>query len=136
MKISAILTLIVGVLGPYVFADPNGQLQVGVKRAIPAEQCLRKTRKGDFLQMHYRGTLKATGKQFDASYDRGQPFEFQLGAGQVIKGWDQGLLDMCIGEARKLIIPPNLGYGSAGAGATIPPDSTLGSFAYAVFDIC
>jgi FKBP-type peptidyl-prolyl cis-trans isomerase len=75
--------------------------------------------------MHYRGTLKATGKQFDASYDRGQEFQFQLGAGQVIQGWDHGLLDMCIGEARKLTIPPELGYGERGAGGVIPPNAVL-----------
>ncbi len=126
MKIATLIASIVLSFGLLVSADPDGRLQVGIKRAVPAEQCSRKTKKGDQLEMHYRGTLKATGEQFDASYDRGQPFSFQLGAGQVIKGWDQGLLDMCIGEARKLVIPPNLGYGKAGAGGIIPPDATLG----------
>ena len=62
---------------------------------------------------------------FLCSYDRDQPFNFQLGAGQVIKGWDQGLLDMCVGEKRKLVIPPHLGYGDRGAGNVIPGDATL-----------
>jgi FK506-binding protein 14 len=62
---------------------------------------------------------------FLCSYDRDQPFNFQLGAGQVIKGWDQGLLDMCVGEKRKLVIPPHLGYGDRGAGNVIPGGATL-----------
>jgi FK506-binding protein 2 len=78
---------------------------------------------GDNLTMHYRGTL-ADGTQFDASYDRGQPFKFQLGAGRVIKGWDEGLKDMCVGEKRKLIIPYDMAYGERGMGP-IPPKATL-----------
>merc|ERR1711916_344874 len=88
------------------------------------EECDRKTRDGDNLSMHYTGTL-LDGTKFDSSVDRGTPFQFQLGAGRVIKGWDQGLLDMCIGEKRTLTIPSHLGYGKRGAGAVIPPDATL-----------
>ncbi|ORY86167.1 hypothetical protein BCR37DRAFT_343805 [Protomyces lactucae-debilis] len=101
------------------------KLQIGVTRAVAESDCPRKTRSGDKVSMHYRGTLKDGGKQFDASYDRNQEFKFTLGAGQVIKGWDQGLLDMCIGEARKLTIPAELGYGSQGAGGVIPPNAVL-----------
>lgn len=79
---------------------------------------------GDTLTVNYKGTL-LNGTQFDSSYDRGQPFKFTLGAGQVIAGWDQGVLGMKIGGKRKLTIPPELGYGSRGAGADIPPNSTL-----------
>lgn len=89
---------------------------------LPIE-CDRKTQKGDKVQMHYRGTL-ADGKKFDASYDRGTPFSFKLGSGQVIKGWDEGLLDMCIGEKRTLTIPPEKGYGQRPVGP-IPAGSTL-----------
>lgn len=74
--------------------------------------------------MHYTGTL-LDGTKFDSSLDRNQPFQFQIGASQVIKGWDQGLLDMCIGEKRKLTIPPELGYGDKGAGNIIPGGATL-----------
>ncbi|KAI0402881.1 hypothetical protein F4802DRAFT_336526 [Xylaria palmicola] len=87
-------------------------------------ECDRKTKKGDSIEVHYRGTLAANGNKFDASYDRGTPFGFPLGAGRVIKGWDEGLLDMCIGEKRTLTIPPELGYGNRGMGP-IPAGSTL-----------
>ncbi|EFP74288.1 FK506-binding protein 2 [Puccinia graminis f. sp. tritici CRL 75-36-700-3] len=103
------------------------QLQIGVKHK-PAE-CPIKTQNGDHLSMHYTGTLEDTGAKFDSSRDRDQPFDFTLGKKQVIAGWDQGLLDMCIGEKRKLIIPPHMGYGDAGAGGVIPGGATL------VFDV-
>lgn len=92
--------------------------------AYKPDECNSKTKSGDMLTMHYTGTL-TDGKKFDSSYDRDQPFTFQLGAGQVIKGWDQGLLDMCVGEKRKLTIPPHLGYGDRGAGNVIPGGATL-----------
>ncbi|CAI6334574.1 unnamed protein product [Periconia digitata] len=87
-------------------------------------ECERKTQKGDKIQVNYKGTLQKDGTQFDSSYDRGKPFEFTLGVGQVIKGWDQGLVGMCIGEARTLTIPPAYGYGYEDNGA-IPSGSTL-----------
>lgn len=80
---------------------------------------------GDTLTMKYVGVLYATGKQFDASWDRGQDFTFGLGAQQVIAGWDQGLVGMKVGGRRQLIIPPQLGYGDQGAGSDIPPGATL-----------
>ncbi|KAI9037953.1 peptidylprolyl isomerase family protein FPR2 [Aspergillus affinis] len=86
--------------------------------------CTRKTKKHDTIQMHYRGTLAADGSEFDASYKRNSPLRFILGAGRVIKGWDQGLLDMCVGEKRTLTIPPEYGYGDRGIGP-IPGGSTL-----------
>jgi len=88
-------------------------------------ECVRKTAKGDTINVHYRGTLKETGTQFDASYDRGQPFTFTLGENRVIQGWERGLLDMCIGEKRKLIIPYSLAYGASGMPPVIPAKSDL-----------
>lgn len=79
---------------------------------------------GQTVVVHYRGTLE-NGEQFDASYDRGTPFSFPLGAGRVIKGWDEGVQGMKVGGKRKLVIPPDLGYGSRGAGGVIPPNATL-----------
>ncbi len=79
---------------------------------------------GDTVSVHYSGTL-TDGKKFDASYDRGQPFKFRLGGGQVIKGWDQGVVGMKEGGKRKLTIPPDLGYGARGAGGVIPANATL-----------
>jgi len=79
---------------------------------------------GDTIVVHYTGTL-ADGKKFDSSLDRGQPFTTQIGVGQVIPGWDQGLPGMKVGGLRRLLIPSELGYGSRGAGSSIPPDSDL-----------
>ncbi|XP_055948019.1 peptidyl-prolyl cis-trans isomerase FKBP2-like [Argiope bruennichi] len=98
------------------------KLQIGVKKRV--ESCETKSKKGDVLHMHYKGTLE-DGTEFDNSYKRGEPLSFTLGSGQVIRGWDQGLLKMCEGEKRKLVVPPDLGYGSAGAPPTIPGDATL-----------
>ncbi|XP_004931279.2 peptidyl-prolyl cis-trans isomerase FKBP2 [Bombyx mori] len=98
------------------------KLQIGIKKR--PEDCSIKSRKGDLLHMHYTGTLD-DGTEFDSSIPRGNPLTFKLGSGQVIKGWDQGLLGMCEGEQRKLVIPPELAYGSAGAPPKIPKSATL-----------
>lgn len=79
---------------------------------------------GKTVSVHYTGWL-TDGKKFDSSLDRGQPFEFQLGAGQVIQGWDKGVAGMKVGGKRKLTIPSDMGYGARGAGGVIPPNATL-----------
>eukprot|EP00892_Ulva_mutabilis_P006841 jgi/Ulvmu1/4529/UM002_0255.1 len=90
---------------------------------------------GTIIRAHYAGRLQSNGVQFDSSYDRGRPLSFKVGAGQVIKGWDEGILGgegvppMKAGGKRLLIIPPELGYGQRGAGGVIPPNATL------VFDV-
>lgn len=107
-----------------VAAAPAGELKsedvkVGTGREAVA---------GKRVTVHYTGTL-TNGTKFDSSVDRKQPFTFNLGAGQVIQGWDKGVAGMKVGGKRKLTIPPNLGYGANGAGNAIPPNATL------IFDV-
>ncbi|WP_326824471.1 FKBP-type peptidyl-prolyl cis-trans isomerase [Streptosporangium sp. NBC_01756] len=80
---------------------------------------------GHRVSVHYVGVAFSTGEEFDASWNRGDAFDFQLGGGQVIAGWDQGVAGMKVGGRRRLTIPPHLGYGSRGAGARIKPGETL-----------
>ncbi|KAM3656092.1 LOW QUALITY PROTEIN: peptidyl-prolyl cis-trans isomerase FKBP2, partial [Ammospiza maritima maritima] len=101
-------------------AEPR-KVQIGVRRR--PERCGERSRRGDVLTLHYTGTLE-DGTPFDSSLSREQPFVFSLGTGQVIKGWDQGLLGMCEGEKRKLVIP-ELGYGDRGAPPKIPGGAVL-----------
>ncbi|KAK1270391.1 Peptidyl-prolyl cis-trans isomerase FKBP15-1 [Acorus gramineus] len=98
------------------------ELQIGVK--YKPESCDIQAHKGDKIKVHYRGSL-TDGTVFDSSFERADPIEFELGSGQVIKGWDQGLLGMCVGEKRKLKIPSKLGYGAQGSPPKIPGGATL-----------
>jgi len=98
---------------------PNGLTYKDVTEGAGAE-----AKKGDQVSVHYTGWLM-DGTKFDSSKDRNEPFEFPLGAGHVIKGWDEGVAGMKVGGTRKLTIPPSLGYGARGAGGVIPPNATL-----------
>jgi len=98
----------------------------------PAADDAKKPEAGQLVKVHYTGWLNDGGQpgaKFDSSVDRGQPFAFNVGVGQVIKGWDESVLAMKIGEKRRVIIPHQLGYGASGAGGVIPP------FAHLIFDI-
>jgi len=104
-----------------------GELKKKVTKRVP--RCNLVSESGDQLTMHYTGKLEKTGRKFDSSVDRNKPFQFTLGVGQVIAGWDEGLVGMCVGEKRTLVIPPDLAYGEQGVGTVIPSCSTL------VFDV-
>lgn len=109
MRLSWVLTVLSICLSALVTAtgtEGKRKLQIGVKKRV--DHCPIKSRKGDVLHMHYTGKLE-DGTEFDSSLPQNQPFVFSLGTGQVIKGWDQGLLGMCEGEKRKLVIPSELG---------------------------
>ncbi|BGP18347.1 Peptidyl-prolyl cis-trans isomerase fpr2 [Rhodosporidiobolus nylandii] len=105
-------------------AAPEGAKELVIETTHRPSSCLIKSQNGDSLAMHYDGRLE-NGKEFDSSRKRGQPFVFTIGRGMVIKGWENGLLDMCPGEKRTLHIPPHLGYGARGAGGVIPPNADL-----------
>jgi FKBP-type peptidyl-prolyl cis-trans isomerase len=106
------------------FTETSSGLNFKVTKAGAGSQ----PKKGQTIQAHYEGRL-VDGKVFDSSYSRGEPLEFAVGIGQVISGWDEGLMAMTVGEKRTLVIPPNLGYGARGAGGVIPPNAWL------VFDV-
>ncbi|MGI9094298.1 MAG: FKBP-type peptidyl-prolyl cis-trans isomerase [Thermoleophilaceae bacterium] len=100
---------------------PSYQLEVDDLTAGEGEEAVA----GRAVEVHYVGVSWATGRQFDASWDRGQTFKFTLGKGQVIAGWDQGVEGMKVGGRRRITIPPALAYGKRGAGGVIGPDETL-----------
>ncbi|MFA6296215.1 MAG: FKBP-type peptidyl-prolyl cis-trans isomerase [Patescibacteria group bacterium] len=107
-------------VGDAKLGDANGLKSEILKPGTGDKQ----VKNGDLVSVHYKGTLE-NGKEFDSSYKYNQPFEFTVGAGEVIKGWDLGLVGMKIGEKRKLTIPSELGYGERGAGTVIPGNATL-----------
>jgi len=126
MKAFAVLSVLaVSVSCGEIVTTPSG---LKVEYLSKPDNCDRQAKNGDMLEMHYTGTLE-DGKKFDSSRDRAEPFKFQIGVGQVIKGWEEGVQGMCVGETRKLMVPPELGYGEQGAGDIIPGGATL------VFDV-
>lgn len=126
MKISVLLTTLLGLNSLVSAQENNGSSDKELAIVVEYEvaECKYKTKNGDTVSVHYTGELE-DGVVFDSSLPRQRPIQFTLGSGQVIKGWEEGLLDMCVGEKRKLIIPPHLAYGKRGAGGVIPPDATL-----------
>ena len=101
----------------------------GLKVQITKNSENKKTPKmGDMVTVHYTGKL-LDGTVFDSSFKRNKPFQFKIGVGQVIQGWDQGVMGMCLGQSCRLTIPPELGYGASGAAGVIPPNSPL------IFDV-
>lgn len=102
-----------------MITTPSGLQYVDVQEGTGATP-----QRGQTVVVHYTGTLE-DGTKFDSSRDRGQPFQFKIGVGQVIKGWDEGVGSMKVGGRRELIIPAELGYGARGAGGVIPPNATL-----------
>jgi FKBP-type peptidyl-prolyl cis-trans isomerase FkpA len=125
--ISAALVLM-GAVVPVVAEGASGPQQVTTASGLKYEDLKVGTgdtaEAGKIVSVHYTGWL-TSGTKFDSSKDRGQPFEFPLGGGRVIKGWDEGVRGMKVGGVRKLTIPPELGYGARGAGGVIPPNATL-----------
>jgi len=109
---------------PTCGADLIDQPPVELKKSDVKEGTGRAAREGDLVQVHYTGKL-ANGKKFDSSLDRQKPLSFQIGKGEVIKGWDKGVVGMKVGGVRKLVIPPDLAYGPEGRPPTIPPSSEL-----------
>ncbi len=123
-----VLTLAVGVGGSMAESNQEVTTPSGLKYVDQAVGTGDVAVVGKNVSVHYTGWLE-NGKKFDSSVDRGQPFSFPLGAGRVIKGWDEGVQGMKVGGKRKLTIPSDLGYGSRGAGGVIPPNATL------IFDV-
>lgn len=113
--------------GPDLSGEPPAELQVEQLAAPPSEDCAEAAA-GNFVAVHYTGRSWSTGEVFDSSVG-GDPFTFQLGAGRVIPGWDEGIAGLQVGERARLVIPPDMAYGEAGAGAAIGPNETL------VFDV-
>ena len=115
---------------PVLAAEKKGKKMVttasGLQYVDLVEGTGKSPAKGKVVTVHYTGTLD-NGKKFDSSVDRREPFSFVIGVGQVIKGWDEGVMSMKVGGKRQLIIPANLGYGARGAGGVIPPHATLHS---------
>jgi peptidylprolyl isomerase len=137
-KALAAIALVAGLAGAFAACAPTAATAQAVGKTMTTPSGLQITdskvgtgatpQTGQTCVMHYTGWLYqngAKGAKFDSSLDRGQPFEFPIGTGRVIRGWDEGVASMKVGGKRTLIIPPELGYGARGAGGVIPPNATL-----------
>lgn len=125
-KFSALIFILVMCFSSVSFAYMTSPSGLKIKDNVVGKG--KEARSGNSVTVHYTGWLYEggkKGKKFDSSVDRGRPFTFPLGAGRVIKGWDEGVEGMKVGGKRTLLIPPSLAYGERGAGSTIPPNSTL-----------
>lgn len=130
--IIGVLVLLIGAIAAMRYNELPGKTpapstppaSAGLKVTDLKDGTGKAAKSGDRVSVHYIGTL-TNGTKFDASRDHGKPFEFTLGAGDVIKGWDEGVAGMKEGGKRKLVVPPELGYGARGAGGVIPPNATL-----------
>ena len=123
----AVVAVLVGVCAAAGVEGSHGKLRISTLEKPAACTEADKARNGDRLRMHYHGEL-LDGTVFDDSHNHGAPFEFVLGKGMVIRGWEEGVLGMCVGEKRRLLVPPSMGYGSHAVGP-IPANSDL------VFDV-
>lgn len=122
MKLQGYSCLLIALIAAIVAAKKKGKLRKTTE--FMPEECSRKAENGDLVEVHYTGTLE-DGTVFDSSKTEGRdPIQFELGSGKVIPGWEQGIQGMCVGEKRRLVIPPHLGYGDKGAGP-IPGGATL-----------
>ncbi|EDO19137.1 hypothetical protein Kpol_2000p105 [Vanderwaltozyma polyspora DSM 70294] len=127
MKVQCFVIFLAALINSVLAAgyEPLEHLELGITKKVPSEQCEMQAMPGDTVSVHYSGMVRETSKEFDNSYNRGQPISFKLGIGQVIAGWDQGLIGMCIGEGRKIQIPSSMGYGARGVPGVIPENADL-----------
>ncbi len=124
-----VILLVIATIGFFAFraSQKNGEQTTSPSGLVIEDLVVgsgAEAKAGDLVSVHYTGWL-TDGSKFDSSVDRGTPFEFNLGQGEVITGWDEGVAGMKVGGKRKLTIPPDLGYGANGAGSVIPPNATL-----------